>query len=195
MRCPYCRSPLTELAPECPQCRLNLNRVASLVGPVPRITPGISDSTGAITRREAKRLLKRVERIRQRFPQIRIQILVHHFPQNHPFELHVFWIFNLGGLFRDNEKAGENHTVLIALDPIANQSSVMVGYGLEPFITVNQLDEILEPAVPAWSDRAWAEGLEIVLDELEPLLEQAIQDALAAFDFTAASLVPAPGDF
>lgn len=182
MRCPYCQTPLTETAPECPGCRMNLSRTAALLGPVPRLEKGINDKIGTLSSKSRLRLQKRIKAIEQRFPQITIQITCHCFPLDHPFPLYVFWLFNMAGIETATEKAGDNHTIMLTLDPVSGNSSIMVGYGLEPFLGEPALDHLLEVAEPAWIDQSWAEGIAIVLDGLEPLLESAIKEIGSTFD-------------
>ena len=94
MRCPYCRTRLTETAVECPKCVLTLDRASALLGAVPRLGRGVCDTTGVLTRPEVQKLAKAATRLCWRFPQITFDILLHGFPLDHPFDLHVFWIFN-----------------------------------------------------------------------------------------------------
>lgn len=182
MLCPYCQTVLTETAQECPGCQMNLSRAATLLGPVPRLEIGISDDTLALSNKDRSLLHKRIESIEQRFPQVTIQVTCHSFPSEHPFSLYVFWMFNMGGISAESAKAGDNHTILLALDPVAGNSSIMVGYGLEPFLGEPALNHLLEVAEPAWIDQAWAEGIGIVLDGLEPLLECAVKEIGITFD-------------
>lgn len=182
MRCPYCQTPLTETAPECPGCKLNLSRATALLGPVPRIEAGVSDNSHALSETNKTRIRKRIAAIQQRFPQVLLQVACQGFPDKHPFSLYVFWIFNLGGISPSSQKAGGNRSILLVLDPDAGKSSIMVGYGLEPFLSETALDQLLEMAEPAWNDQAWYEGIIVVLDGLEQLLESAAKEVGNAFD-------------
>ena len=195
MRCPYCQTDLRETVAECPGCKLNLSRAATLLGPVPRFEQGVSDHTRALAEKDTNRILKRIATIEQRFPQVTIQIICQNFPDEHPFSLYVFWIFNLGGLSSATEKAGDNHTILLTLDPVACKSAIMVGYGLEPFLTETAINHVLELAEPAWIDRAWAEGIEAALDGIEPLLESAIRETGKAFDLPITPEAARGGEF
>ncbi len=195
MRCPYCHSPLTETAQECPGCRLNLSRAAALLGPVPRLESGISDHVRTLSDKSRARLQKRIKAIEQRFPQITLQIICHCFPLEHPFPLYLFWIFNMGGIASASQKAGDNHTILLALDPVSGNSGIMVGYGLEPFLGEPALDHLLEVAEPAWIDQSWAEGIGIVLDGLDQLLESAIKEIGNTFDLPTTLTEGKPKEF
>ncbi|MEP4076518.1 TPM domain-containing protein [Haloferula sp.] len=174
---------------------MNLARAAKLLGPVPRFEKGISDTTRALSEKEVSDLNKRIKVIEQRFPQITIQVVCHSFPLEHPFPLYVFWVFNMGGISTATETAGDNHTILLALDPVIGKSSLMVGYGLEPFISNPALNHVLEQAEPAWIDQAWGEGIQKVLEVLEPLLESAVKEIGASFDLPTTPDEIRGGDF
>lgn len=195
MRCPYCQAQLRETVAHCPSCKLDLNRVGSLLGPVPRLDPGICDRTQALNDKAKKRILKRIRTIEQSFPQVTLQVLCESFPDEHPYALYVFWVFNLGGFSSASEKAGGNHSILLTLDPVACKSSIMVGYGLEPFLTEPAINHVLELAEPAWIDRAWAEGIDAALNAIEPLLESAIREAGKAFDLPITPEAARGGEF
>ncbi len=182
MRCPYCRHSLKELSPECPGCRLNLQRATAILGPVPRIELTVSDSTDALSKGGHRQIRKRIKALHERFPQVDFQVVIRNFPEDHPFELYVFWLFNQGALHSDHHKAGDNHGVLLVIDPVTGRSSLMVGYGLEPFIAESSLDEVLAMAAAAWIDREWAEGVMLAIDALEARLEGALNEIHAAFD-------------
>ena len=64
---------------------------------------------------------------------------------------------------------------------LRGESAIMPGYGLEPFLQREALDHLLEIASPAWETGHWAEGLAMVLDGLDKLLESiAIPEEAAA---------------
>jgi uncharacterized membrane protein YgcG len=195
MRCPYCQKPLRETSQDCPGCKLDLSRVYALLGPVPHLERGISDPAGVITDKARKRIHKHIRTIKQQFPQVTLQIVCQEFPKDHPLSLYIFWMFNLGAFSSTSAKAGDNHSILLALDPVACKSAVMVGYGLEPFLAEPALNHLLELAEPAWNDRAWAEGIEAALAGLEPLLEAAVRETGAAFDLPITPEAARGGEF
>lgn len=195
MRCPYCRTRLTESSPECPACRLTLNRANALLGPVPRLTDGVSDLAGLLPRGDAAKVAKAIGRLSWTFPQVTVQVLLHEFPAQHPFELNVFWIFNCGGLSLETNKGGENHTILLVVDPGQERSALMVGYGLEPFLGEEALDHLLELSEPAWMAGEWTRGILEVIAGLDRLLEGAALEVANGFGLSALATQPRRGDF
>ncbi len=171
MQCPYCQTPQQTAAPECPACRLNYPRTSALVGAVPRLAPVVADTTRSLTQPEQQKLKQQVSRIHRRFPQLVLQVVMHEFPVEHPFSMHVFWLFNAANFAGDSRRGKDNHALLLALDPVRGEAAIMPGYGLEPFLHREALDHLLELAGPAWENRHWADGISRVLDGFDKLLE------------------------
>lgn len=191
MRCPYCATLLEEFSPECPGCRLDLRRAARLLGPVPRVTPGVCDHTEAFNSWELKRVRRRREEITRRFPQVRLQVVFRHFSGDHPIALYAFWFLNLGPFSVATEKHGENHWVLLLVDPVSREAAITPGYGLEPFLSEEELDGLLVMAGDAWREKRWFTGTMTLLDGLEALLERAARRSTEAFDRSPGHAPPA----
>ncbi len=170
MRCPYCDQPLAADAAECPSCRLTYPRTSALLGAMPRLTPIVSDTTGSLLPAEASKLRRRIEEIQRNLPQLVLQVVIHHFPAEHPFSMHVFWLFNAGAFAGDGRRGKDSHVMLLVLDPARCESALMPGYGLEPLLKREALDHLLELAGPYWDNRQWADGIHRVLTGLEQLL-------------------------
>lgn len=171
MLCPFCQTPLIANAQECPACRITFPRTSALVGALPRFTPVVADTTGQIEPQDQARLKKRIAAIQRRFPQLVLQVVMHVFPEEHPFTMHVFWLFNAANFAGDSKRGKENHALLVALDPNRNEAAIMPGYGLEAFLKTETLDHLLELAGPSWQDSRWTDGFMRVLEGLDQLLE------------------------
>ena len=85
-------------------------------------------------------------------------------------ELYAFWIFNAGFMADETRKGGENRDVLILLDPAAMKIALTVGYGLEPFVKRESLEQILRGADPLLRRQEWLAALLQMLDDLDELL-------------------------
>ena len=180
MWCPFCQTPLQAAAAECPACRLTFPRTRALVGAVPRLAPVVADTTRQLSATDQAHLKKEIAKIQRRFPQLVLQVVMHVFPAEHPFPMHVFWLFNAGNFAGDSKRGKDNHALLIALDPTRGEAAIMPGYGLEPFLKPETLDHLLELAGPAWAGHRWADGISRVLGGLDQLLESiAIPEELA----------------
>jgi len=185
MRCPYCSHPLAETAVECLHCHLTLDRATAILGAVPRISRGVCDTTGTLSKKEAQKIAKLGGKLAWTFPQISLHVLLHHFPQEHPFSLHVFWLFNCGGLSTESSRGENNHAILLAIDPRQGRSALTVGYGLEPFLSDEAMDHLLELSEPAWKNGHWTRGILDVIAGLDRLLENAALEVAAGFGLKA----------
>jgi len=131
----------------------------------------VADTTRTLSPSEQNKLKQQISRIQQRFPQLVLQVAVHEFPEQHPFPMHVFWLFNAANFAGRNRRGKDNHVLLLALDPDRGEAAIIPGYGLEPFLQPEALDHLLELAGPAWKNHNWADGLSCVLDGFDKLLE------------------------
>jgi hypothetical protein len=183
------------MSPECPSCRLTLDRANALLGPMPRIGPGVSDLAQALPKGDSKKIAKAIARLSWTFPQVNLHVLLHLFPADHPFELHVFWIFNGGGLAPESQKGGENRSILLALDPAQGKSALMVGYGLEPYLGDEALEHLLELSEPAWRTGEWTRGILELIAALDRLLESAALEVANGFGLEAQAAPPRRGEF
>ena len=96
----------------------------------------------------------------------------------------------------ESQKAGENRTILLALDPAKGRSALTVGYGLEPFLGDEALDHLLELAEPAWIAGQWTRGILEVITGLDRLLQSAALEVAAGFGLSALAASPKhKGDF
>lgn len=171
MRCPFCQLPLLASAPECPACRLTYPRTSALVGAVPRLTPVVADTTRSLSALDHVNLKRRITAMQRRFPELSMQVVMHRFPEEHPFSMHVFWLFNAAAFDAGGARGKDNRALLLAIDPARGEAAVMPGYGLEPFLNHEALDHLLELAGPAWARGLWGEGILRVLDGLDQWLE------------------------
>lgn len=177
MQCPFCQTIQQADAPECPACRITFPRTSALVGALPRLTPEVADTTKSLSPPEQAKLKQRIAEMQRRFPQLAMQVVIHGFPVEYPFSMHVFWLFNAGNFAGDSCRGKDNYALLLALDPTRTEAAIMPGYGLESFLRPETLDHLLELAGPAWESKRWAEGIFRVLDGLDQLLESiAIQE-------------------
>jgi len=171
MQCPFCQTLQQADASECPACRLTFPRTSALVGALPRLAPVVADTTRSLGAAAEAKLKLRIAEIQRRFPQLVLQVVMHVFPEEHPFSMHAFWLFNAGNFAGDISRGKDNHALLVVLDPARGEAAIVPGYGLESFLRTEALDHLLVLAGPAWENSRWADGLLGVLDGLDRLLE------------------------
>lgn len=171
MRCPFCQFQLHASAPECPACHLTFPRTHALLGAVPRLNTKVADTTGSLRLADQSKVKTRIMAIERRFPQLVLQVVMHRFPEEHPFPLHVFWLFNAAAFAGEGNRGRDNHALLLAIDPYRGEAAIIPGYGLEPFLAPEAVDQLLQAASPAWAANLWTDGILRLLDGLDQWLE------------------------
>lgn len=187
IRCPYCRTELTETTKSCHQCQLDLERASAVMGPVPRLSPdGLTDLTDTLTSAERRQLHNRMGVFSRHFPQSRILIVVNSFSDQFPLGVHLFWLFNTAGLSSHARKQGDNRDVLIGLDLGGRRVGLTIGYGLEPFLEQAALDKILERSLPQLMAGDFTGALLDMIDDLSDLFRRVSRDLPEIFGLEAA---------
>jgi uncharacterized membrane protein YgcG len=171
MRCPFCQFQVHASSSECPACQLTFPRTSALLGAVPRLNPLVADTTGSLKLADQAKLKSRIQEIERRFPQLALQVVMHRFPDEHPFSLYVFWLFNAAAFAGEGKRGKDNHALLLAIDPARGEAAIIPGYGLEPFLAHEAVDQLLQLASPAWATNRWSDGILRLLDGLDQWLE------------------------
>lgn len=175
MTCPYCEAPIAPSAQECGNCHLTFSKTCALFGAGPRVHREVYDSTRQLTIAQQKEIQKHILRIRTKYPQLFVQVFLHSFPPPHPFRTQVFWLFNASGFSGDTRRGPNNHTLLIAIDPVRREASLMPGYGLEPFLDEETMTKLLDSAQTHWQRGDWPAGILSLLNTLDTHLETIAQ--------------------
>ncbi len=150
-------------------------KLSRLMGPVPVIFGGISQNGKALNPREVKGLVKMVERYQRRFVQSRLHLLLRRFPQEMDFKVVLFWLFNQAGLSAQESKGGQNRDVVIVIDPSRGKAGVIIGYGLEPLLSQEDLDAIVQSGKSSLDLYDYRAAFEAMVGELTIRLREVCQ--------------------
>jgi uncharacterized membrane protein YgcG len=131
----------------------------------------VSDTTGCLRSGEISRLKREMRVLQRRYPQLVLQIVMHALPTEHPFELYAFWLFNEGAFAGKAKRGSDNHALMILLDPYRCEAAIVPGYGLEPLLKLEWLERVLDMAEPLFGEYRWEDGLQLVLDGLDGMLD------------------------
>lgn len=178
MQCPYCQAPAFETTPHCPRCGFSLERVDAYFGQMPRISPGVSDHAGLFRPSDFRRINDARARLSERFPQVSFSVVSIALKPGQPLTAYAFWIFNKGGICVDLLRGGKSRNMLLTLDAASARASLMIGYGLEPFVTTEALQEIVNQGAPHFARDHWVDGIVAVIDTASARLA-AIFDSLS----------------
>ncbi|MDG1358149.1 MAG: TPM domain-containing protein [Akkermansiaceae bacterium] len=186
MQCPYCQAKLTESAIECNYCNLSLKSANALLGPIPQLSSGINDFDATLDKKSQKKINKSLSKLAERFPQVRMHVIINKFDPKYSLSTHLFWLFNQDSLSTSNRKGGKNHTVLLGLDSGRSCCALMVGYGLEPFLARKALDHVLDKAQPSLSQGDYKDAILIIIDELTQLMQETCKQLEDVLDISEA---------
>lgn len=170
--CPYCQNPVQENAPECPQCGIDGDKLTRIMGPMPVIFGGLSQSGTLLGAREVKGLVKVIDRYQRRFPQSRLHFLLRQFPQEMDFKVVLFWLFNHAGLSSQGSKDGSNRDAVIVIDPSRGKAGLIVGYGLEPLLSQKAMDAVVLSGKKELESGDYGAAFEAMTSELTDRLRE-----------------------
>lgn len=96
---------------------------------------------------------------------------MHSFPNEHPFSMYAFWLFNAGAFAGETNKGPANYCLVVVVDPVRCEAGIVPGYGLESFMSEDATGHILEMAGPAFESGKWETGFELILEGISELLK------------------------
>ncbi len=172
MQCPYCQSPSYEKAPECPRCGLTMEKAGQFFGAAPRLTGGVSDTSGVLNARERRRLGGLLTAFQRRFPQLGFTAAFIPVAHAVPLPAYAFWIFNKCALGGETMTGGMNRHLFLLVDTTCQRTALTVGYGLEPFVSKQVLTACLEAGAAAFSEGRYCKGACDVLAAAEKCLRE-----------------------
>ncbi len=178
MRCPACQSQSIGDETACPRCGFSIGIVDRMLGAAQPLDTPVADLSGALKAAETRRIAAVVKRIEHRYPQAQLALVVSPVPADVPLAVYIFWLFNRGRISSAVEREGDNHLVLLLIDPgeaKGGRAACMIGYGLEPLIEQSQLDQCLAHIKPELTAGDHAGAAIRFFESIEPVLHAASQ--------------------
>ena len=174
--CPSCQSRIAPGQPACAACLFSLEELDRRLGIPPQLCGPVADPLKRLPSSSVRRITSQIDRIERRFPQVRVAVALQEVPHNVTLPVFTFWLFNRGGFSSSVDRGAENFLVLLLIDltpSAALKTSAMIGYGLEPFLSNEDLASCLAPP-PAPNAEALAQSF---LKNLEATLLSAVSKA------------------
>lgn len=190
MRCPNCKTPVGEFQSVCDQCGFHLGVADDWFGTLPPPGPGLVDAAEVLTPSRRRRIEEAIEDVQRQFPQVRVHALTLKLPAKLDLATSVFWLFNRGRLCDEDRRGPGNHDVLLLLDVANDRAACMVGYGLEPFLPGEALDQLAESLRRRLRKHKAAGALESGIADLETLLDQAQRRTIRGFGLAGREIDP-----
>jgi uncharacterized membrane protein YgcG len=178
MKCPACATPLAAPAAECPKCKFTLRRLDTKFGAVPLHSRYLTDHASSLTVEEITRLRELLQRFETRFPQSLFSVFVADLPEGDNVKEYAFWLSNRAQ-FSSVEAAGsENFDLLLVLEPSAGSAALNVGYGLEKYISEDDLADALTEALPDFQEGQFESGIRTCVEAITRRLRDVCRAAV-----------------
>ncbi len=184
MHCPACRQRITETEATCLQCGFSLDALAAQMGIPPQLRPPVTDLAQVLSSTGKRSLISSIQFLEQRFPDVSAVVVVAKIPSNLTPEVYAFWLFNRTNLFSAVERGGDNHGLLLLIDPQTSRALATIGYGLEPFVSELTLEKCLRPAVPYLAKQKFAEAGVSFFREVERQFTELTRQMPKIFGYT-----------
>jgi uncharacterized membrane protein YgcG len=124
-------------------CQLSLPQLDARFGAVPRHNRYLSDRSDQLPLREMKKLRDLLEVFEKKFPRSLFSVFVIDHIRNGSLSEYIFWLFNRARFSSIEAVEGDNFDLLLGLDLEAGEAVLCIGYGLENYLTEDDLQAAL----------------------------------------------------
>jgi uncharacterized membrane protein YgcG len=113
---------------------------------VPRHTRYFTDRSGRLPLREIRKLRGLLEMFTKKFPQSLFSVFVIDHVQDGSIAEYTFWLFNRARFSSIEGVEGDNFDLLLGVDLESGMAALTIGYGLENYVTEDDLQAALAVA-------------------------------------------------
>jgi uncharacterized membrane protein YgcG len=136
-----------------------LRQLDAKFGAVPRHTRYLSDRSGRMPLREIKKLRGLLRIFEKKFPQSLFSVFVTNGVPTGSISEYAFWLANRTGFSSIQAVAGENFDLLLGIDTETGMAALIIGYGLENYLTEDDLQAALAVAENAFRAGDFPRGI------------------------------------
>ena len=186
MRCPGCDVLLDAPASACSKCKFTLGQLDAKFGTVPLHTRYVTDRAQSLTLEELNRLRDLLYRFENKFPQLLFSVFVTDLPGDTSIREFTFWLANRAQFSSADAEGAGNFDLLLVIEPTRPSAALTVGYGLETYLSEDDLQAALSRAQSALVNDQIEVAIRLCLEETTRLLRIACDVAAAATSNTRA---------
>jgi uncharacterized membrane protein YgcG len=150
MKCPSCQRPLAAPQPQCPNCKMTLRRLDIRFGALPRHSRLFTDRTATLPTRAIRDLRELLRLFQRKFPQSLFSVFVINGAPGGSIAEYTFWLANRARFGSLNAIASENFDLLLGIDLGARAAALVIGYGLENYVSERDLERALAESASAF---------------------------------------------
>lgn len=176
-RCPSCGAPQETTASSCTACGFNLDLAKQRFGAIPRYGIHVTDSTEAVlTLSEYRGIERRLRQFENQFPQSRFSVFFTAMLPGQKLEDYTFWLFNSCHFTPFDSKLSNNFALLLTVDLQSRSACLMIGYGLEPYLSASDLEALAGRGLPAFRKARYADGARAIIAAVGAELRKRIRE-------------------
>ena len=135
-------------------------------GTVPLHSRYLTDRASSLTVGEVRRLRKLLERFEKKFPQSVFSVFVTDLPAGASVREFAFWLANRAHFGSVEAVGAENFDLLLVIESETYNAALTVGYGLEKFISEDDLNVAFTAALPALRRGELERGIQLCIEEM-----------------------------
>jgi uncharacterized membrane protein YgcG len=188
MKCPSCQVQFSAPAPECPNCGLTLAQLDRKFGIVPHFARYLTDRSRELTEREVEKLRASLRLFERKFPQLLFSVQIVGLGTDVSISEYAFWMINRARFSALNAIGPKNFELLLIVDPDGEAAALIAGYGLEPYISEEELQAALAAAVNDFRLGDFALGIRECIE----FVIQRLRDISVRFEEKKSPLAIAP---
>jgi uncharacterized membrane protein YgcG len=164
MKCPSCQTPFSAPVAQCPNCKLSLQRLDVKFGAVPRHSRYVTDFSGSLSQRDIAEVRTLLRLFNRKFPQSRFSVFVTNQIAKGTVAEYAFWLMNRARFGFPEALGTDNFDLLLAIDVQRNAAALIIGYGLENYISERDLERALAEAASGFHDGDFARGIGVCVE-------------------------------
>jgi uncharacterized membrane protein YgcG len=133
---------------------------------VPRHSRYLSDRSGKLALGEMESLREALRLFEKKFPQILFSVLVTELPAGSSVSEYAFWLANRARFSSVEKIEADNFDLLLVLDLASQTAALTAGYGLEPYVTEEDLEAGLQALAGPMKNGELAAGIQACLQAM-----------------------------
>jgi uncharacterized membrane protein YgcG len=164
MKCPSCGTVLSMPVSQCPSCQLTLRELDSRFGAVPRHSRFITDFSGRLSSRDIAELQALLRLFNRKFSQSRFSVFLTNQISTGSIGEYAFWLMNRARFGFPEAIGADNFDLLLAIDVQRSAAALVIGYGLEHYVTERDLERALAEAATGFHQGDFFQGIRVCVE-------------------------------
>lgn len=173
MNCPHCSSLITPAQPVCQKCGFSAAAIRGYLGSDWVRLARITDNAQLLSLKHSRHLETVLDDFERRFPQCFMAAYVGALPDNLTLPDLGFWLINHGAFHTHQISRRNDFGIVLIMDPVRQQASFTLGYGLESILKETFLTQILKKLQPLLRKGSFASAIETAVTLIEKELRSA----------------------